>query len=165
MLAVITYCMNKDFAVIDLAARYDYSLKVYIMERKELNELTNDVGVRYLDYVYDWEIIGVEEDYDGTGYLYPIAIIKGWPNENERFLGVIYISKKYAGNGAGFFSRFEYFCRIVSCRASGINPKYDHKGDIIWPAWYCTNEEYGVFVKKYNELHEKYDKYVKSDCA
>lgn len=157
--------MNKDFAVIDLAARYDYSLKVYIMERKELNELTNDVGVRYLDYIYDWEIIGVEEDYDETGYLYPIAIIKGWPNKNERYLGVIYLGKKYSGNGAGFFSRFEYFCIIVACRKSGINPKYDHKGDIIWPAWYCTNEEYGVFVKKYNELHEKYDKYVKSDCA
>lgn len=135
------------------------------MERKELYKLTNSTGMEYLNYVKDWDIIGVEDDYNNTGYLYPIVKIKGWPNEGDSYLGVIYISKKYAGNGAGFFSRFEYFCRIVSCRLSGINPKYNYKGDIIWPAWYCTDEEFNVFLKKYNELHEKYDKYVKSDCA
>ena len=135
------------------------------MERQELYKLTNSNGMEYLNYVKDWDIIGVEDDYDNTGYLYPIVKIKGWPKEGDSYLGVIYISKKYAGNGAGFFSRFEYFCRIVSCRVSGINTKYDHKGDIIWPAWYCTDEEFNVFLKKYNELHEKYDKYVKSDCA
>lgn len=135
------------------------------MERKELYHLTNDIGMEYLDVVRDWQIIGLEGDFDNSGFLHPIVLIKGWPNEYEKYIGVIYISKKYAGGGAGFFSRFEYFCRIVACRFSGINPKYNYKGDVIWPSWYCTEEEFNVFIKKYNELHEKYDKYEKGDCA
>ena len=96
------------------------------MERKELYHLTNDIGMKYLDVVRDWQIIGLEGDFDNSGFLHPIVLIKGWPNEYEKYIGVIYISKKYAGGGAGFFSRFEYFCRIVACRFSGINPKYNY---------------------------------------
>lgn len=135
------------------------------MERKELYHLTNSTGMQYLDLIKDWEIVGVEEDFDNSGFLHPIVIIKGCPNEKEKYLGVVYISKKDAGGSAGFFSDFEHFCRIVSCTTAKINQKYDYKGDIAWPSWYCTKEEFDVFIKKYNELHEKYDKYIKSDCA
>lgn len=135
------------------------------MEIEELYHLTNSTGIEYLKLIKDWKIIDVEGDFDNSGFLHPVVIIRGWSNEEKEYLGVIYISKKYSGGGAGFFSRFEYFCRIVGCRTANINPKYDYKGDIIWPSWYCTKEEFDVFIKKYNQLHEKYYKYIKSDCA
>ena len=54
------------------------------MERKELYHLTNDIGMKYLDIVKDWQIVGLEGDFNDSGFLHPIVLRKGWPNEKER---------------------------------------------------------------------------------
>ena len=135
------------------------------MEIKELYHLTNSDGIQYLDLIKDWEIVGVEKDFNNSGFLHPIVLIKGRTNDEEKHLGVISIPKKNTGGSASFFSDFEYFCRIVGCIIAKIKPKYNYKGNVIWPSWYCTEDEFDVFIKKYNELYEMYDKYIKSDCA
>ena len=59
------------------------------------------------------------------------------------------------------YNRIENFCIYTGCNIAKIEITYDYRGIIEWPTYKGCQRQQDIYFKKYTELHEKYDKYIK----
>ena len=135
------------------------------MEIKELYHLTNTESIEYLNSKRDWIFLGVEEGFDDLCNSYLVVLEDSLKNEQEKVIRVYCLPKKDSNGMVSYFSKFENFCIYAGCNIAKIKITYDYRGYIEWPIYRGTQKQQDVYFKKYTELHKKYDKYLKSDCA
>lgn len=131
------------------------------MERKELYHLTNSKSIEYLNSRRDLVFLGVEEGFDDLCNLYLIVLEDCLKNEQEKVIRVYCLPKNNSNGLVSYFSNFENFCIYVGCNIAKIEITYDYRGFIEWPTYKGCQRQQDIYFKKYTELHEKYDKYIK----
>ena len=126
------------------------------MERKELIELTNEDGEKFVNnYLKNVFIISTEEDHTNSDFFFVLI------RYEQGSVSCLSFPKKGTTRKACTFGDFDYFAIMQACDIAGIKTKFNfHTSYPIWPWWYCSKDEYDVFFKEYKRLHAKYKQHL-----
>ena len=124
------------------------------MELQEIMEMTNDHGKNFLKtWFAKKRILGVEMSKSNIRRK-EFTIIYRELLGNIRT--AVLPNAETFNDGCCFFGDIEYFTRLYALEKNNINPKWRIDGDIIWPVWYTTKEEFEKFLSTYKELKKRY---------
>ena len=126
------------------------------MERQDFIELTNEKEKKKVNNNHKNEYnIGTEEDHTNSDFFFVLI------RYEQGSVSCLSFPKKGTTRKACTFGDFDYFAIMQACDIAGIKPKFNfHTSYPIWPWWYCSKDEYDVFIKEYKRLHEKYKQHL-----
>ena len=107
------------------------------MERKELIELTNEDGKKFINsYLKKVFIIGTEEDYTNSDFFFVLI------RYEQGSVSCLSFPKEGTTRKACTFGDFDYFAIMQACDIAGIKPKFNfHTSYPNWPVWHRSKDE------------------------
>ena len=124
------------------------------MELQKIKEMTNDHGKKFLDMWFTKkEILGVEKTKSNIGRKEFTIVYRELGGDIRT---AVLPCSENSNDGCCFFGNLEYFVRFYALEQNNIKVKWSNNGNVMWPVWYTSKEDFQRFLRTYKALEAKY---------
>lgn len=122
------------------------------MELKEIESMTNNHGKKFLGWLAGCNILGVERTETNICRKEFTLVYEG----KSGVMTAVLSDRGTENDGNCFYGNLEHFAMNFAAEKSGIRLKLRNSGNIMWPAWYTSQEDFNRWKVFYDEIMQKY---------
>ena len=121
------------------------------MDIQQLKEMTNDYGKKFVGWIENNRILGVEIT-ESNQLRNEFTVL--YESQNGVYTAIL-PNKDDKNDGCCFFGDLQHFAMCYAAGKTGLITKWmGHK--MIWPAWYTEKELFDEWKRHYDSMMQKY---------
>ena len=121
--------------------------------KEKILSMTNDFGKKFFSWISRYEILGTEKTPSNEMRKEFTVIFR---DSDGCIRAAIFPDAETENDGTCFYGDLEHFSMSYAEQKAKVHLRLRNNGNLMWPVWYLSEEDFLRWKKFYDEMKQKY---------